>query len=139
MSSAIPVDKAIALTAAAAGIITNDEVPSDSSKIGEPQSPSNNSEASDFSPSKEIDQDGRRNLQDCDDLASESCANGFGKLYENYEYGTSSPEPTLSPEPALSPEPTLSSHSDHLKLERSNSSLSLHRYNTSSLIESSVL
>ncbi|CAO2824150.1 unnamed protein product [Amaranthus hypochondriacus] len=117
MSSAIPVDCAIALTAAAAGIITDDEVPSVSSKLAETQSPSNDSEASDFGPSKEVDQDGKNNLQECDDLASdasESCANGFGRPYENYENGN------------FSPEPTSSSHSDHPKLERSNSSLSLY-------------
>lgn len=117
MSSAIPVDRAIALTAAAAGIITDDEVPSVSSKIGETQSPSNASEASDFGPFKEVDQDGKRNLQDSDDLASDAseiCANGFGRPYENLENGTCSPEATLSSPP------------DNLKLERSNSSQSLY-------------
>lgn len=118
MSSAIPVDRAIALTAAAAGIITDDEVPSVSSKIGETHSPSNASEASDFGPFKEVDQDGKRNLQDSDDLASDAseiCANGFGRPYENLENGTCSPEATLSSPP------------DNLKLERSNSSQSLYR------------
>ncbi|XP_021763330.1 uncharacterized protein LOC110728033 isoform X1 [Chenopodium quinoa] len=117
MSSAIPVDSAIALTAAAAGIITEDEISSASLKIGETLSPSNASEASDFGPSKEIDQEGKRNLQDSDDLASdasECCANGFTRPLENYENGTCSPEAILS------------SQADNLKLERSNSSLSLY-------------
>lgn len=117
MSSAIPVDSAIALTAAAAGIITEDEIPSASSKIGETLSPSNASEASDFGPLKEVDLDGKRNLQDCDDLASDASecfANGFDRSYENCDNGNCSPEATLS------------SQSDNPKLERSNSSLSLY-------------
>ncbi|XP_056686888.1 uncharacterized protein [Spinacia oleracea] len=111
MSSAIPVDSAIALTAAAAGIITEDEIPSASSKNGESLSPSDASDTSDFCPSKEVDQDGKRNLQDSDD---DSCTNGFSRPDENYENGTCSPEATLS------------SQSDNLKIERSNSSLSLY-------------
>ncbi|KAL2893508.1 DENN domain-containing protein 4C [Bienertia sinuspersici] len=116
MSSAIPVDSAMALTAAAAGLITEDEVPS-ASNIEETHSPSNASETSDFGPFKDLYQDGKRSLQDSDDFApdvSESCANGVGRPYENYENGTCSPETTLS------------SHSDNLKLERSYSSISLY-------------
>lgn len=51
MASAIPVDSALALTAAAAGFIPDDEIPSSLLKIWEPQSPESVtvSEASDSS------------------------------------------------------------------------------------------
>ncbi|XP_074268698.1 uncharacterized protein LOC141592043 [Silene latifolia] len=113
MSSAIPVDSAVALTAAAAGIIPDDGAPIISPKTLEsPPSSGSTSEISEFSPAKEAD--GRTSPQDSDDHSSdvsEGRANGFGGLYENG---------------ANSPEATLSSHSDNPKMERSNSSLSLY-------------
>ncbi|KAL9239078.1 hypothetical protein vseg_013430 [Gypsophila vaccaria] len=115
MSSAIPVESAVALTAAAAGIIPDDGVPYVSPKVVEsPSSSGSGSEISEFSPVKEADLDGRTSLQDSDDQCSdisEGRANGYGKIYDN---GANSPESTL-----LSP-------SDNLKMERSNSSLSLY-------------
>ncbi|KAK9756829.1 hypothetical protein RND81_01G123500 [Saponaria officinalis] len=108
MSSAIPVDSAVALTAAAAGIIPDEGVPYVSPKIVEsPSSSDSISEISEFSPTKEADMDGRTSPQDSDDQSSdvsEGRANGLGKLYEN---GSNSPE-------------------DNLKMERSSSSLSLY-------------
>lgn len=117
MSSAIPVDSAFVLTAAAAGIITYDEV-SSASKIGETPSRSSGdgSEASDFGPPKEID---KSNLQDSDHRASdasETHSNGFERPYESDENGTST----------SSPEATPLTHSGNHKLERSNSSVSLY-------------
>ncbi|KAL9228272.1 hypothetical protein vseg_003870 [Gypsophila vaccaria] len=115
MSSAIPVDSAIALTAAAAGIIPDDEIPYVPSKtIESPPSSVGTSEISEFSPAKDADHDERRSLQGSDDHSSDITngrANGFGRHFEN---GGSSPESTLS------------SHSNNQKLERSNSSLSLY-------------
>ncbi|KAJ8422064.1 hypothetical protein Cgig2_031785 [Carnegiea gigantea] len=91
MSMAIPVESAIALSAAAAGIVTEDEVPS-ASKSVESLSPSSGdaSETSDFGHAP---------------VASDNRANAFGRADENYENGTSSPEAPLL------------CHSDH-KLER---------------------
>ncbi|KAJ6711062.1 hypothetical protein OIU74_011843 [Salix koriyanagi] len=72
MASAIPVDCAVALTAAAAGIISDDVIPTLSPKIWEPQSPESitASEASDSSQAREVDKDGRKYLQYFDDYAS---------------------------------------------------------------------
>jgi len=103
MSMAIPVESAIALSAAAAGIVTEDEVPS-ASKSVESLSPSSGdaSEASDFGQAPD---------------ASQTRANTFGRADENYENGSGSPEAPLL------------CHSDH-KLERSGSSLSIYRWYT---------
>ncbi|XP_044492088.1 uncharacterized protein LOC123215881 isoform X2 [Mangifera indica] len=95
MASAIPVDNAVALTAAAAGIIPDDEIPS-SLKIWEPHSPESvtASEASD-SHSKEIDKDDKKNLQYFDDCASEALENrsdNLERIYGRFENGRASPE-----------------------------------------------
>ncbi|XP_057483036.1 LOW QUALITY PROTEIN: uncharacterized protein LOC130769798 [Actinidia eriantha] len=76
MASAIPVNSVVALTAAAAGIILDDEVSSFSSRW-EPLSPEGGSisEASDHSQTKEIEKDGRKNLHYLDDNASEGSEN----------------------------------------------------------------
>ncbi|KAK9280897.1 hypothetical protein L1049_003788 [Liquidambar formosana] len=97
MASAIPLDSAIALTAAAAGIISDDEVPTSSSRTWEPQSPESvtASEASDFSQVREVDKDGRNNLQYLDDYASEASeirCDSLERTCESYENGQTSPE-----------------------------------------------
>ncbi|KAM3373771.1 hypothetical protein P3S68_012485 [Capsicum galapagoense] len=72
-SSAIPVDSAIALTAAAAGIISDDEVPSTSSKweVSSPAS-ATASEGSDHSQTRGFGKDGGRNIHYVDDSVSEA-------------------------------------------------------------------
>ncbi|XP_059300813.1 uncharacterized protein LOC132053034 isoform X1 [Lycium ferocissimum] len=72
-ASAIPVDSAIALTAAAAGIIDDDEVPSSSSKweVSSPVSLTA-SEASDHSQTRGFGKDGGRNIHYVDDCVSEA-------------------------------------------------------------------
>ncbi|KAK6937709.1 uDENN domain [Dillenia turbinata] len=70
MASAIPLDSAMALTAAAAGIISDDEIPSSSSRAWEPPSPESfsASEASDFT---QVREDGGRDVHYFDDNVSE--------------------------------------------------------------------
>ncbi|MCD7467426.1 hypothetical protein HAX54_004847 [Datura stramonium] len=72
-ASAIPVDSAITLTAAAAGIISDDEVPSSSSKweVSSPVSVTA-SEASDHSQTRGFGKDGGRNVHYVDDCVSEA-------------------------------------------------------------------
>ncbi|CAN4098113.1 unnamed protein product [Withania somnifera] len=72
-ASAIPVDSAIALTAAAAGIISDDEVPSSSLKW-EVYSPVSGtaSEASDHSQTRRFGKDGGKNIHYADDCVSEA-------------------------------------------------------------------
>ncbi|XAR61038.1 hypothetical protein NMG60_11034617 [Bertholletia excelsa] len=84
MASAIPVDSAIALTAAAAGIISDDEVLSSSCRW-ESASPgsASTSEASDYSQFKEIEKDGRKNLQHFDDCTSYSSENRYDVMERN--------------------------------------------------------
>ncbi|XP_031250200.1 uncharacterized protein LOC116108064 isoform X1 [Pistacia vera] len=96
MASAIPVDNAVALTAAAAGIISDDEIPS-SQKIWEPHSPESvtASDASDISQLREIDKDDKKNLQYFDDCASEASENRsdyLERIYGSLENGRASPE-----------------------------------------------
>jgi len=120
-SSAIPIDSAVVLTAAAAGIINYDEV-SSPAKIGESPSRSSGegSEASDFAPAKEIDEDGTNNVQDSNGRASDASeASGFGRPYESYKNCTTT----------TSPEATPPSDSGNHKLERSGSFVSLYRWN----------
>ncbi|OMO98698.1 hypothetical protein CCACVL1_04100 [Corchorus capsularis] len=97
MSSAIRVNSAVALTAAAAGISADDEVSSASLKISSPQSPDSvtASEASDLGHVREIEKDGRKNVLYFDDNISE--ASGYlsdvsERIYGNYESGQGSPE-----------------------------------------------
>uniref|UniRef100_A0A5B7BMW8 UDENN domain-containing protein n=1 Tax=Davidia involucrata TaxID=16924 RepID=A0A5B7BMW8_DAVIN len=96
MASAIPVDSVVALTAAAAGIISDDEVRSSSSRW-EPQSPESvtASEASDLSQAREIDKDGRKNLHYFDDYPSEASENrfdGLDRMYGSCDNGQTPPE-----------------------------------------------
>lgn len=97
MASAIPVDSAVALTAAAAGIISDDEIPSSSLKTWEPRSPESitASEASDTSQLRETDKDDRKNLQYCDDCTSEASENrsdNLERMCATYDSGQASPE-----------------------------------------------
>ncbi|KAL5796436.1 hypothetical protein ACOSQ2_001256 [Xanthoceras sorbifolium] len=97
MASAIPVDSALALTAAAAGIISDDEVPSSSLKTSEPRSPESvtASEASDISQLREIDKEDRKNSQYYDDCASEASeyrSDNLERAYASIESGQASPD-----------------------------------------------
>ncbi|XP_057964070.1 uncharacterized protein LOC131155149 [Malania oleifera] len=99
-ASAIPVDSAVALTAAAAGIRLDDDARSSSPRRWEPHSPESAtaSEASDFSQVKETDKDGGKNVLYFDDYASEAsevhsdCLERMNGGYENCptspEFGT---------------------------------------------------
>ncbi|XP_050208072.1 uncharacterized protein LOC126657431 [Mercurialis annua] len=96
-ASAIPVDNALALTAAAAGIISDDEVQITSPKIWESHSPESctASEASDLSQVREVDKDGRKNMQYSDDCASESSearSDALERIDGSYENGQASPD-----------------------------------------------
>lgn len=97
MASAIPVDSAVALTAAAAaGIIPDYVIPTLSPKIWEPHSPDSvtASEASDSSQAREVDKDGRKYLQYFDDYASlspESHCDALERSYGGDENGHVSP------------------------------------------------
>lgn len=97
MASAIPVDSALALTAAAAGIIPDDDIPPSSLKIWEPQSPESvtTSEASDLSQVREIDKDGSKNSQCFDECALEALetrSEPLERMWGCYENGQTSPE-----------------------------------------------
>ncbi|XVE78005.1 hypothetical protein DITRI_Ditri13aG0109400 [Diplodiscus trichospermus] len=97
MASAIPVNGAVALSAAAAGIITDDEVSSASLKISSPQSPESvtASEASEFDHIREIEKDGRKNVLYFDDKvseASETCSDVSERINGYRENGQFSPE-----------------------------------------------
>ena len=88
MASAIPVDSALALTAAAAGITRDDFISPSSLKIWEPHSPESvtTSEASDFSQVREIDKDSSKNSQNFDECtfeASETCSERMCGCFEN--------------------------------------------------------
>lgn len=95
---AIPVDSAAALTAAAAGIISDDEVHSFSFRLPEPETPESTSasEASDNSQTKETDKEIRKGVQHSDDYTSETLethSDEFEQMFGNYSNGlTSSPE-----------------------------------------------
>lgn len=98
MASAIPVNSAVALSAAAAaGIIADDEVSSASLKISSPQSPESitASEASDLGHAMEIEKNGRKNVLYFDDNISEASENrsdASERINGNYENGQVSPE-----------------------------------------------
>lgn len=100
MSSAIPVDSAMAITAAAAGIIPDNGAPPSSLRMWEPPSPESltASESSEFSQARDFDKDGRRNLQYFDDSseASETRSDTLERICGSYENGYSSPEVRLS-------------------------------------------
>ncbi|CAL9023384.1 unnamed protein product [Prunus brigantina] len=97
MDSAIPVDSALALTAAGAGIRSDDETPPSSLKIWEPQSPESvtASESSDFSQVRYLDKDGRKDSQCYDDYgfeAIETHSETSERIYGSYGNGHTSPE-----------------------------------------------
>ncbi|ONH93100.1 hypothetical protein PRUPE_8G213500 [Prunus persica] len=97
MDSAIPVDSALAFTAAGAGIRSDDETPPSSLKIWEPQSPESvtASESSDFSQVRYLDKDGRKDSQCSDDYgfeAIETHSETSERIYGSYGNGHTSPE-----------------------------------------------
>lgn len=97
MAFAIPVDSALALTAAAAGIIPDGEIPPSSLKMWEPHSPVSVtiSEASDSSQVREIDKDGTNNLQylyECALDALETHSEPLERTRGYYENGQNSLE-----------------------------------------------
>nr|POF27273.1 denn domain-containing protein 5b [Quercus suber] len=97
MASAIPVDSALALTAAAAGITRDDFISPSSLKIWEPHSPESvtTSEASDFSQVREIDKDSSKNSQNFDECtfeASETCSEPSERMCGCFENDQISPE-----------------------------------------------
>ncbi|KAG2719371.1 hypothetical protein I3760_03G263500 [Carya illinoinensis] len=97
MASAIPVDSALALTAAAAGIIPDDEIPPSSLKMWELHSPESFtiSEASDSSQVREMDKDGIKNspyLYECALEASETHSEPLERTFGYHENGQTSPE-----------------------------------------------
>uniref|UniRef100_A0A2N9EK12 UDENN domain-containing protein n=1 Tax=Fagus sylvatica TaxID=28930 RepID=A0A2N9EK12_FAGSY len=96
MASAIPVDSALALTAAAAGIIPDAIIPPSPLKTWEPLSPESvtASEASDISQVREIDKDSK-NSPYSDDYtfeASETCSEPSERMCGCYENDQASPE-----------------------------------------------
>ncbi|KAJ7972573.1 DENN domain containing protein [Quillaja saponaria] len=97
MASAVPVDSAAVLTAAAAGTISDDEFPEFSLKISEPV-PSESvtpSDASELGHIREIDKDGRKDVLYHDDCASEITETHPDALeitYRTYENGHTSSE-----------------------------------------------
>ncbi|CAL5353570.1 unnamed protein product [Camellia sinensis] len=120
MASAIPVDSAIALTAAAAGIVL-DDIPSTSCRW-ESVSPESGSisGASDYSQTKETEKDGKKNLHYFDDNASETSENrfdGLERMSGSCDNGQTPPEVGMC---VYRRSPTL---------ERLGSSESLFRYN----------
>ncbi|GAB4841269.1 hypothetical protein Ancab_022001 [Ancistrocladus abbreviatus] len=116
-SSAIPLDSAVVLTAAAAGILPDDEDQSSSVKTSETHSPPPSVTAGDaleFGPERDVDKD-ENNVQYFDDHSfdtSEMHSNGFGRAHETYENGRL---PEAVPLPL--------SHSDS-NLDRSSNSVS---------------
>ncbi|KAK7245288.1 hypothetical protein RIF29_40127 [Crotalaria pallida] len=97
MDFAIPLDGAAAITAAAAGIISDEEIPQLSPKIWDSRSQSpasvTASDASDFFLVRDIDKDGRKNLQDHDNSAFEATETheSMERMHGNYENGQLSP------------------------------------------------
>lgn len=97
MAFAIPVDDAVVLSAAAAGIISDDEIPSLSPRLCESRSPGSVSvsDASDFSQTREADKDGKKYLQYSDDCASDSIENpsdASERICGSYTNGLTSPD-----------------------------------------------
>lgn len=92
MAYAIPLNSALAVTAAAAGIISDDELPSSSLRMSEPPSAESvtANEASDFSEVKEVDKEAGQNLQYLDGYASETLEPQFDgpeRMNGSYEHG----------------------------------------------------
>lgn len=96
-ASAIPVSSVLGFTAAAAGLVSDNEVHSLSFKQSEPQSPesASASEASDFSQARELDRDTRKSLQFLDGYTSEtsgSRSDSFERMSGSYGNCQTSPE-----------------------------------------------
>ncbi|KAF8090320.1 hypothetical protein N665_0479s0024 [Sinapis alba] len=103
MASAIPVDGVMALTAAAAGLISDSDIAS----FAEPQSPDSfvTSDTSDASQIKEIERDGRKVFHCYDDNSSEVFENHLGtpdRTSQSFENGHASPEVTCT-DPRIQP------------------------------------
>ncbi|CAG7900404.1 unnamed protein product [Brassica rapa] len=103
MASAIPVDGVMALTAAAAGLISDSDIAS----FAEPQSPDSvvASDTSDASQIKEIERDGRKVFHCYDDNSSEVFENHLGtpdRTSQSFENGNASPEVTCT-DPRIQP------------------------------------
>ncbi|KAJ0265498.1 DENN protein [Hirschfeldia incana] len=97
MASAIPVDGVMALTAAAAGLISD----SDIANFAEPQSPDSvvTSDASDVSYIKEMERDGRKVFHCYDDSSSEVSENHLDtpeRRFQSFDNGRVSPEITCT-------------------------------------------
>ncbi|XP_061341496.1 uncharacterized protein LOC133287828 [Gastrolobium bilobum] len=99
MACAIPLEGAAVITAAAAGIISDDEIPQSSPKIWDSHCPSpisvTASDASDSCQVRDIDKDGRKNLPDHDNCAFEApeTHDSMEKMYGNCESDQVSPSP----------------------------------------------
>jgi hypothetical protein len=97
MTCAIPLDDAAVITAAAAGIIPDDEIPQLSPKIWDSrcQSPVSvsASDASDVCQFRDVDKDGKKCLQDHDTCAFEGpeTHDSVERIYRNGECGQVSP------------------------------------------------
>ncbi|KAJ9169683.1 hypothetical protein P3X46_017845 [Hevea brasiliensis] len=94
MASAIPVDSAVTFTAAAAGIVSDDETRTLSPKIWESHSPESGStsEASDLSLVREVEKDDRKNSDDCASESSETRSDALERMDGSYESSQASPE-----------------------------------------------
>ncbi|CAN8271042.1 unnamed protein product [Cochlearia groenlandica] len=109
MASAIPVDGVMALTAAAAGLISDCDI----ANFTEPQSPGSvvNSDTSDVSKIKEMERDGRKVFHCYDDDSSEVYENHLytpERTSQNYENGHLSPK-VASSDPRTEPIESLES------------------------------
>ncbi|KAF2554009.1 hypothetical protein F2Q68_00033396 [Brassica cretica] len=103
MASAIPVDGVMALTAAAAGLISDSDIAS----FAEPQSPDGvvASDTLDASQIKEIERDGSKVFHCYDDNSSEVFENHLGtpeRTSQSFENGHASPEVTCT-DPRIQP------------------------------------
>ncbi|CAH8361179.1 unnamed protein product [Eruca vesicaria subsp. sativa] len=103
MASAIPVDGVMALTAAAAGLITDSDIAS----FAEPQSPDSvvTGDTSDASQIKEIERDGRKVFHCYDDDSSEVFENHLNtpeRTSQSFGNGHASPEVTCT-DPRIQP------------------------------------
>lgn len=89
MACAIPVEDAAALAAAAAGIISDDEM---SSKMSDPESPASltGSDASDSSQLRDVDKEGRKNYDGCTSEAPQTHPDSSERMAGNYESGQTS-------------------------------------------------
>ncbi|XP_028758289.1 uncharacterized protein LOC114717340 isoform X2 [Neltuma alba] len=90
MACAIPVEDAAALAAAAAGIISDDDI---STKLWDPESPGSMtaSDASDFSQVRDVDKDGKKS-HDCSSEVPQTHPNSLERISGNYEDGQASPK-----------------------------------------------